>query len=713
MLVVGGDFQESASERYLNRIAIWDGNSFQPLGNGLDHTVYHLTVYNGKLIEGCNFWDGSSWQPLGGGVDGGVYAYTVYNGKLIAGGGFLRAGGVDVNNIAAWDGNSWQPLGSGKITYDYDSLGQLTSLINQDGFQIDYFYQPDGQKQAITVFEPGTAKNVAYCVKYYFDTAGRLTSVTEPLKGYNSQYVAGFDYDDNGNRSGLDYYLNGSLNGNKARVNYTYNNDNLLTDYNTSASGVTAPTFKLENTTIDGLGRLKSAAETLTKPDNSTIAHSLTFGYDSLSQLTSANIGNIGGSTWTAGFNYEDNGDMDQKTVNSEQPTVYTYNGNEMATAGPNSLSYDLNGNMITDPNSATFVYNYDNKLRSASKGSETISLKYDPSGNRIQKSSSVAGNRKYIVDVVGDLPVILLELEATGYTDYTVKKAYIYANSQILAQYDSANNKHFYLHDRLGSVRQLINTSGAVVKLYTYNPFGETIEEQGSVDNDFKYTGQFYDKETGQYYLRARQYSPYLARFTGRDLIMGSFDDPMSLHKYLYCQNDPINNFDLNGRWTEKIHREFGELGSGEKGSLFDYGRLDEVFPADDVLGLLFHPEWNKAHFLSREEVLPNIVGSIIYGIGIGFEYSMHMWQDSYVHHDKDYTWIHPPSGVDEKKGNEEAYKRCDATTKSLERLWKKFNEKGGEYASDKFSEFTKFSVLMEDLWYERDENGKHIMDY
>jgi uncharacterized protein RhaS with RHS repeats len=36
---------------------------------------------------------------------------------------------------------------------------------------------------------------------------------------------------------------------------------------------------------------------------------------------------------------------------------------------------------------------------------------------------------------------------------------------------------KYFYLHDRLGSIRQLINQNGAVVRFYTYNPFGELLE--------------------------------------------------------------------------------------------------------------------------------------------------------------------------------------------------------------------------------------------
>jgi RHS repeat-associated protein len=61
-------------------------------------------------------------------------------------------------------------------------------------------------------------------------------------------------------------------------------------------------------------------------------------------------------------------------------------------------------------------------------------------------------------------------------------------------------------------------------------------------------FTGQWYDDEIDQYYLRARMYDPYLARFTGRDPVLGRFEEPLSLHRYLYCRNDPVNLVDPNG---------------------------------------------------------------------------------------------------------------------------------------------------------------------
>ena len=103
-------------------------------------------------------------------------------------------------------------------------------------------------------------------------------------------------------------------------------------------------------------------------------------------------------------------------------------------------------------------------------------------------------------------------------------------------------------LHDRTGSVRQIINTSANVVRYYTYEPFGEVLEEDGTLSNNMMFTGQYFDTEIDQYYLRARQYDPHVSRFTARDPVLGRLQEPLTLHVYLYCENDPVNLFDPDG---------------------------------------------------------------------------------------------------------------------------------------------------------------------
>lgn len=154
------------------------------------------------------------------------------------------------------------------------------------------------------------------------------------------------------------------------------------------------------------------------------------------------------------------------------------------------------------------------------------------------------------------------------------IKKTYIYADSQIIAKHDgnSSDPRYFYLHDRLGSVSEIINTSGSVVKYYTYQPFGETIESGGTFINPFMFSGQFFDDDTSQYYLRARQYDPYLYRFTSIDPAFGKFEEPITLHRYLYCQNDPINRIDPAGLWSKRNHDRIIDVAFGNLSWNWEY---------------------------------------------------------------------------------------------------------------------------------------------
>ncbi|HPS55661.1 MAG TPA: RHS repeat-associated core domain-containing protein, partial [Sedimentisphaerales bacterium] len=240
---------------------------------------------------------------------------------------------------------------------------------------------------------------------------------------------------------------------------------------------------------------------------------------------------------------------MYSRTIQSNT-TAFSYNGHLMDTASGGetfTLGYDENGNMLTS-DSATLVYNWDNMLRCANSGGKSIALKYDPDGNRVSKQSAF-GLRKFIVDAVGGLPTILLEIDAS---DNSIDKTYIYANDQVIAQHDGdySDDLYFYMHDRLGSVRQMIDTGANVVNNYTYNPFGETFvsEVNETVENPFQFTGQYFDYEINEYYLRARQFDPHLGRFTTRDPVRIDFERPLSIHKYLYCENDPLNKVDPFG---------------------------------------------------------------------------------------------------------------------------------------------------------------------
>lgn len=59
---------------------------------------------------------------------------------------------------------------------------------------------------------------------------------------------------------------------------------------------------------------------------------------------------------------------------------------------------------------------------------------------------------------------------------------------------------------------------------------------------------GEYFDKETGTIYLRARYYDPTIGRFITVDSYLGKDNDPLSLNLYTYAHNNPINLFDPTG---------------------------------------------------------------------------------------------------------------------------------------------------------------------
>jgi len=438
--------------------------------------------------------------------------------------------------------------GTEQISFTYDVLSRISTVTDQDGYIISYAYRHDDQKEAVTVEEPGTPTTKIYDVQYSYDTANRLEYVrdgliTDPIGGYISK----FSYDDNGNRDALNYYLSGSLMGSTVDMSYTYNRDNLLTNFTTTGG----PTFSFDaddSGDIDGLGRLVSADETI-----GATSRTLAYTYDDLSQLKTASVSNINSTTWTGSYTWHDDGNLDTRTEAGTQKN-HSYTGDLLTTVGANNLTWDDNGSMTVGIG-VSIVRNADNRIQSATAGSDSIDCIYDDEGRMVYKTSTISqssSTEKYILDIVGDYPVILVVIDTNG---WSVDKSYFHADGQtVMQQIDTS--KYFYLHDRLGSTRQVINTSASVVNSYTYDPRGNAFSTETSetVSNHYQFANYHWDSTIGMYYLNARWYDPVILRFTGRDPVNGKFNEPLTLHKYLYCLNNPINATDPSGEFLDLL---------------------------------------------------------------------------------------------------------------------------------------------------------------
>jgi len=97
--------------------------------------------------------------------------------------------------------------------------------------------------------------------------------------------------------------------------------------------------------------------------------------------------------------------------------------------------------------------------------------------------------------------------------------------------------------------VVKLVNSTGTDVSNYDYDIYGvEKEATEGTIKNPFRYSGEYYDEETGFYYLRARYYHPEIARFVSEDTYKGELTDPLTLNYYIYCAGNPIRYVDPTG---------------------------------------------------------------------------------------------------------------------------------------------------------------------
>jgi len=135
-------------------------------------------------------------------------------------------------------------------------------------------------------------------------------------------------------------------------------------------------------------------------------------------------------------------------------------------------------------------------------------------------------------------MPVVISDTEAV----------YLYG-LDIIAQQQS--ERLYYVHYGLGSVRQLVDSTGQIQANYAYDPFGVPLAG-GEVPNPYQFTGEAWDAEVELLYLRARYYQPETGRFVTKDPWAGNPAQPATLNHYVYAGNNPVNLLDPSGSRPE-----------------------------------------------------------------------------------------------------------------------------------------------------------------
>ncbi len=146
-----------------------------------------------------------------------------------------------------------------------------------------------------------------------------------------------------------------------------------------------------------------------------------------------------------------------------------------------------------------------------------------------------------YVNNINTELPQVLMEYDEAN----NVSASYIYGVNRISENNGEVDN--YYLYDGRGSVTLVVNKDN-IVASYNYDPFGNitnSIEEIGSF---YGYNSEDTNPVTKLQYLRARYYDTENGRFMSADNYLGTIDNPLSLNRYIYVQNNPLAYMDPSG---------------------------------------------------------------------------------------------------------------------------------------------------------------------
>ncbi|HXN52696.1 MAG TPA: RHS repeat-associated core domain-containing protein [Candidatus Acidoferrum sp.] len=402
---------------------------------------------------------------------------------------------------------------SGTSTYQYDSANRLVQVVKPNG-TLSYSYDPAGNLISL---------NSGALVAYTYDQLNRLASVSDPTTGITS-----YSYDAVGNLTSV-AYPNGVVHA------YAYNTKNQLTNLGINKGALHLASYA---STLDAVGHRLTVAELSGRTVN--------YAYDNSYRLTSEGIsGDPNGQNGTVSYTFDSVSNRLQRssTLAAIPAGLLSYDANDRLSTD----TYDPNGNTLSSAG-LNNIYDFENRLISHTTTAGTVTIVYDGDGNRVSKT--VGGvTTKYLVDDLNPtgLPQVVRETISGNNTRTFVYGLDRISQTQFLAS-SGTTVTSFYVYDGHGSVRALADATGAATDAYDYDAFGNLIHSVGTTQNEFLFAGEQFDTDLGYFYSRARYYNAFTGRFITTDPLDGDPESPISLHRYLYANADPINNSDPTG---------------------------------------------------------------------------------------------------------------------------------------------------------------------
>lgn len=408
----------------------------------------------------------------------------------------------------------------GATAYSYDTRGRLLSRTGPDSVVMSYTYTATNKQASVS--------SPAGKTDYAYDALNRLATVIDPGGDMTS-----YAYDAVGNLARVTYE-NGTV------AEYTYNSRNQLTDLVNKRSDDTVISAYAYDLDPNGL------RTRVTEHDGSVVDFTYDGNYRLVQEVRT------GANPYNHQFTYDAVGNRTGTDYDGSS-TTYIYDMNDrLNSAGSKVYGYDANGNLtsLTDGSDvSTYDYDPENRLvRTENPLGDVTRYVYDAQGHRVQQLDGIGTVIKdYIVDTRSNSGVaqVLEERDSSG--DLIVQ----YSHGHDLISQSRSGSVSYYHYDGIGSTRALTDDLEATTDTYLYDGYGRELASSGTSVNQYRFTGEQFDPNIGFYFLRARYYDQNTGRFVSMDPMAGDPLSPISLHRYLYANNNPVNFTDPTGKFS------------------------------------------------------------------------------------------------------------------------------------------------------------------
>ncbi len=565
-------------------------------------------------------------------------------------------------------GNCSASVPTGCTSYSYDADNELTGINYSDGTTpdvSDITYDADGQRIAMT--DGSGTWNWAYnslheltsategssgAVSYEYDMRGLVTQINYPdaqsvSQGYSAAGQMTSVTDGLGNTTKFKYDQNGNL------TTETAPSTSAVVDtfgYN-DANQMTSTSDARGSTSLFSATYTRSADGQLTSDSSATAPNGPTYGYNSLNQLcysgttTSTQCPGTSVAGSSTAYSYDSAEDLVQngastQSFNAADQLCWTVAGQSTNTCSntPSSattFTYNAEGDRTLESPSggSPSQYGYDeaNQMTSYTAPSGTATT-YAYNGDGLRTEKNVAGTTtQFAWDTQSTTPLLLQQTTGGTSTDF------VYGPGGLPLEQVTGSTVSWLHHDQLGSTRIITNSNGSVVAKFGYSPSGSLVSSTGSVSSPLLYGGQYFDSESGLYYLRARYYDPSTSQFTTEDpdlRITGqpyeyAGDNPLNL-------NDPLGLFDLNPlshwRGIVQIGAAVGVLTVTAVCVAATFGVCSPIIvPAAGLIGGLVSYQADSGKHTVGGYIVNGTIGGLSAPLGNGAGFAVNLLQDWY----------------------------------------------------------------------------------